>query len=160
MGMTIRTYIAPDEYGGRGVFADEPVKAGAVVWRFEPEFTAIYTIDEYKAALARDPDPGLRKYSYPVEFYENGEVIRYVYNDLDNGKHMNHSEAPNIGMIEDPHHPDYARRDVLNIALRDIQAGDQLTYDYWSFVSDIGLWLDVETCMQFLIDAGLERKLA
>ncbi len=159
MGMCIKTYIAPDEYGGRGLFADQPVSKGDIVWRFEPHLTEIYTIEAYKAAIAPGDQAArdLIKYSYPCEFFENGTLVRYVYNDTDNGKHMNHSGNANTGMIDDPAHPHYKDRDFLNIALRDIAAGEQLTYDYFSFVTDIKDWLDVETCMQFLIDAAHTR---
>lgn len=160
MGMCIKTFIAPDEYGGRGLFADQPIAKGDIVWRFEPHLTEIFSIDEYKVRIAPGDQVArdLIKYSYPCEFFEDGVLQRYIYNDIDNGKHMNHSSHANTGMIEDPAHPHYADRDYLNIALRDIAPGEQLTYDYFSFVTDIKDWLDVETCMQFLIDAARQRE--
>lgn len=154
--MTIETFLAPDEYGGRGLFAAEPVRKGDIVWRYEESMTRLITVEDYVAALAAGGDQAenLRKYSYPC--YLGGK--RFLMHDLDNGSYMNHSDDPNVGMINDPAHPHHGERETLNIALRDIAKGEQLTCDYFEFVEGrLEEWQGMETSMQFLIDMGHPR---
>lgn len=160
--MIIKTFLDRDEFGGRGVFAAEPVRKGQIVWRYSEATTRIITIDEYKKILATGGKIAdtLKKYCYPCLMQFNGLHQRVLMHDLDNGSYMNHCDIPNTGMITDPSHPNYADRDNLNVALRDIEAGEEITYDYFEFVEgDLEAWSDVETCMQFLIDMGHPRTL-
>lgn len=160
--MTIQTYLGPDDFGGRGVFAAEAIKKGQIVWKYSEATTRILTVDEYKkivdigGKMART----LKTYCYPAKILFKGQTQRVLLHDLDNGSFMNHSDAPNTGMITDPAHPHFVDCDDLNIALRDIAKGEQLTYDYFNFIDgDITEWSDVETCMQFLIDMKHPRTL-
>ena len=154
--LTIKTFLDKDEYGGRGVFAAENVKKGEIVWRYSSDTTRIITVDEYTSLLATGGKIAetMKKYCYPC--YLNGE--RVLMHDLDNGSYMNHSDNPNTGMIADPAHRYFADRDTLNIALRDIAKGEQITYDYFEFVeNNPDDWRDIETCMQFLFDMNHPR---
>ena len=160
--LTIKTYLDRDEYGGRGVFAAAPVRKGEIVWKYSEATTRILTIEEYKTIVAAGGKMAdtLRRYCYPAKFVYKGLEQRVLLHDLDNGSFMNHSDTPNTGQIVDPSHPHYDKRDNLNIALRDIAKGEQLTYDYFAFVDgDLAEWGDVETCMQFLIDMRHPRTL-
>jgi len=48
----------------------------------------------------------------------------------DNAKHMNHSDSPNVVNGEDGDGVE------TNVAARDIEAGEELTCDYYSFDLD------------------------
>ncbi len=152
--LTIDTYLGPDEYGGRAAFASAPVKKGDIVWRYDERSTRIITLQEYRTMLSADDNLAktLKTYCYPCDLEEDGVMQRVLCHDLDNGSFMNHSDTPNTGYITDPMHPYIHEQDEVNIALRDIAAGEQLTFNYYSFVADWTQWTDVETCMQFLFD--------
>lgn len=158
--MTIQTYLDKDEYGGRGVFAGESVKKGDVVWRYNETATRVISIDEYRALIAIDDEMAktLKKHSYPWRLNYNGVFLPVLMHDLDNANFTNHSDTPNMGNITDPAHPHYHERSDVSIALRDIAKGEQLTYDYFSFVEgSMDEWDGLENCIQFLIDMGHPR---
>lgn len=154
--LVIDTYLAPDQYGGRGVFATKPIKKGDVVWRYDEATTRIITIPEYKTMLAAGGELAhtLKTYCYPGEIEENGILYFVLLHDLDNGSFMNHDDNPNTGYITDAAHPHSYEIDKVNVALRDIAAGEPLTFNYFDFVEDFTPWDGIETCMQFLYDMG------
>ncbi|PZQ45306.1 MAG: hypothetical protein DI551_07730 [Micavibrio aeruginosavorus] len=157
----IKTYLAPDQYGGTGVFAGESIKKDQVVYRYNDETSRIMTVEEYKAICAADEKLAktLKTYCYPGEQEIDGVLTRVLFHDLGNSSFTNHSDDPNTWFVDDPSHPGYATNDGINLAKRDIAEGEELTTDYFSFIDDLDAWSDVETCMQFLIDMGHPRTL-
>ena len=74
-----------------------------------------------KDAVAAAPDhvrEFLERYSY--EFHEDPA---FVILDADEGRYMNHSDAPNVDLTN----PE------IGVAVRDIAAGEELTCDYACF---------------------------
>ncbi len=154
--LTIKTYLAPDQYGGIGLFAAEDIKAGDVVWTFDTTVTDIYSLEDYKKALARQDDKAetLIKYAYPANIEVDGAFVKVMFHDLDNGSYINHDSDPNIGYIESPDHPLYDQRYNVNIATRDIRRGEELTNDYFSFDDpDYAFARSAPNCMTFLFEA-------
>ena len=102
---------------GLGVFAVELVVAGTAVWRFTPGFDL-------------DVDPGL-VHSQPEPLRER--LLHYGYVDprldryilcCDDARFLNHSDTPNL-------RPDFTLdRYGVDIAVRDIAPGEELTVDY------------------------------
>lgn len=116
--MTVRCYIAPSTIEGVGLYAAEPIAAGAVVWRFDERFDRRFP----RAALDAASDvmrEFLERYCYPFT-----RDPSYLTLDADESRYMNHADAPNL---------DFSQDDV-GIALRAIAAGDELTCDYRCFV--------------------------
>lgn len=152
--LTITAFTAPDHHGGKGLYADQTVFKGDVVRRHNSARTRIYSLREYKEALA----PGgaharaLRNHCYPAEAVVNGQTVRILLHDGDLGAYMNHSEEPNVGIC--PAHPD------VMVALRHIKPGDELTCDYRAFVADLSGWSDVEHCASFLLPSAVNKKAA
>jgi SET domain-containing protein len=115
--LLVRTRLERSSIHGLGVFAAEPIAAGTEVWRFTPGFD----LEAHPELLARQPE----------RFRE--QLLHYGYIDrrlklfilcCDDARYLNHSETPNIG-------PDYAlERHGVDIALRDIREGEELTVDY------------------------------
>jgi SET domain-containing protein len=89
---------------GRGVFATEPIAAGALLMRFTGPLLRYAQTTPQTLALQIGPD---------LYIGESGGLDDCV----------NHSCAPNAGLVIDG-------TDVRLIALRDIAAGEQVTFDY------------------------------
>jgi hypothetical protein len=115
--LLVRVRVDRSPIHGLGVFAVEPIPAGTQVWRFTPGFDL-------------DVDPDLAR-SQPDPLYER--LINYGYIDprlgryilcCDDARFLNHSDAPNL-------RPDFTLdRYGVDIAARDIAAGEELTVDY------------------------------
>ena len=115
--MLVPTYVAPSQIEGVGVFAEEAIPAGTLIWQLEPQLDRL---------IAAADVPGLppvlqrfvERYSYP---YPHDPSLLIV--EVDNGRFMNHSNAPNT-VFSDPD---------AGFTLRDIAAGEELTCNYVEF---------------------------
>jgi SET domain-containing protein len=109
--------VAPSPIHGLGLFAVAPIPAGTAVWRFTPGFD----LDVDPGAVAGQP-PAFRERLLHYG-YVDPRLGRYIL-CCDDARFINHSDHPNLG-------PDYtADRYGLDLALRDIAAGEELTVDY------------------------------
>jgi SET domain-containing protein len=113
----VRTRLAPSSIHGLGLFAAEPIPRGAEVWRFTPGFDL-------------DLDPALVE-NQPAIFRER--LLHYGYIDsrlgryilcCDDARFINHSDTPNLRTDLD------GDRYGVDIAARDIAAGEEITIDY------------------------------
>ena len=111
--LLVPTRLAPSAIHGLGVFADIAVAAGEPVWRYEPDLD-ILVPDGRLAALPAAFRDWLVMYAYRSPEVPGGHVL-----PCDNARYLNHSETPNTGS-----------RGPLNLAIRDIRAGEELTCDY------------------------------
>jgi uncharacterized protein len=118
--MLVKTYLAPSQIQGLGVFAGEPVPQGSQLWVLNPKFDIFVHVNEL-AGLPAHMHDFVARYSYP--HLEVGEV-RIV--DCDDGKFMNHSEQPNT---------DFRVFDQ-GFALTDIAVGEEITCNYYEFDPD------------------------
>ncbi|NJL19344.1 MAG: SET domain-containing protein [Bdellovibrionaceae bacterium] len=109
------TYLGPSAIQGLGVFTPQFIPAGTRLWQFDPSVDWRLRgeeVDQMPASCLGQ----FRRWSY---IDEEG---MYVFCG-DNAKFMNHSEAPNCDDQGGEH----------TVALRDIQAGEELTCDYRLF---------------------------
>ncbi|MFN0054918.1 MAG: SET domain-containing protein [Planctomycetales bacterium] len=106
---TPRIHVAPCDVG-RGLFADEPIAAGRFILEFTgPELTLKQV--RAKGALAANAlQIGIDRY---LDLEEPGRLL-------------NHSCEPNAGV----------RNGTRLVALRDIQPGEEIRFDYSTTVSD------------------------
>lgn len=112
--MLIRTSIAPSAIQGIGLFSQDFVPKGTLIWRLHEKLDVQMSANEI-LALPPHMQEFVRIYSYP-HLKRDG----YVVLDSDNGRFMNHSETPNTDFR------DFYR----GLALEDIQPGTELTCDY------------------------------
>jgi len=116
----IPTRIAPSGIHGIGVFAVAPIAAGTPVWRFTPGLD-----QEFDPAAIDRLAPHMREF-----FGHYGYLDRHrarIILCFDHARFVNHSDDPNLA-------PDYTRDPYgLDVALRDIAAGEELTMDYATF---------------------------
>jgi uncharacterized protein len=115
--LLVRTYLDRSSLHGIGLFAAELISSGTAVWRFTPGFDF-------------ELDPSLIE-AQPPHFRER--LLHYGYIDprldryilcCDDARFLNHSDNPNL-------ETDFTReRHGVDIALRDIAAGEEMTVDY------------------------------
>jgi uncharacterized protein len=121
--LLVRTYVAQSAIEGVGVFAAEPISKGMPIWRLEPDLDRLIPMERYRSA-----SPVLKelidRYAYP-----SADHPGYLVFELDNGRFMNHSDAPNT---------DFSAP-AGGLALRDIAAGEEITCDYSEFYSEFQL---------------------
>jgi SET domain-containing protein len=107
---------------GRGVFAAEGIARGARV----VEYTGARITHAEADASADDDDPGRRHHTFL--FAVDDEVVIDGSVGGSDARFVNHSCDPNCEIV-------IARRRVYIRALRDIDAGEELSYDYW-YITD------------------------
>ena len=115
--MLVRAYLAPSDIEGLGVFSHDPVKAGDAIWRFDTRFDKLIPLDVVAASDPRTRD-FIERYGYEMPGHPEHLAL-----DADEGRFMNHCDAPNC----DFSHPE------VGYALVDIPAGVELTCDYREF---------------------------
>lgn len=115
--MLVRTYLAQSGIHGVGVFAGEPIERGAAVWSRHPLLDLVVT-REMRAGLPDAMLGYLDTYCYPAGDGTDGRVVL----DCDNGRYMNHSDAPNTSFT-----------DATGRAAARIEMGAEITCDYREF---------------------------
>lgn len=115
--MVVSTYVGPSQIEGIGIFANEPIKAGSLIWVFNEGFDLIVS----RAQLTDAPEhlvTFFERYAYP----HHSEPEKFVL-EFDHGRFMNHQEQPNTDF-----------RELINgYAIRDIAAHEELTCNYSEF---------------------------
>ena len=117
--MLVPSYLAPSPIEGLGVFTRVPVKKGDLVWRFDRVFDQVIPA----AAIAAAPEhirEFMERYTYPLP----SDPENFVVLDADEGRFMNHADEPNCEFPPDGE---------TGWALRDIEAGEELTCHYACF---------------------------
>lgn len=110
--LKIKTYVAPSVIAGKGLYTVDNIAMGQPVWLHDSKCDLIIEVDEIPPYLRDYFD----KYS-TVSKTIRGKLKYHL--DGDDARFMNHSEDPNIVFI-----------DSLGVALRDIEANEELTCDY------------------------------
>src|SRR3712207_370160 len=108
--MLVPTYVAPSEIEGVGVFAADPIPAGTLIWQLEPRLDRLIPAAEVPA-LPPVLQAFVERYSYPYPHDPSRLIV-----EVDNGRFMNHSDAPNT-IFSDPD---------AGFTLRAIEAGEEL----------------------------------
>ena len=113
--LLVRTELKPSNVHGLGVFAKEFIPKGTRVWEYREGFD--YRVSrEFVGMLPEPARSTLRHYS---AFWGGGYVI-----SADDARFLNHSETPNLRTFAEPD---------IDVALRDIQVGEELFEDYREF---------------------------
>jgi len=115
----VRTSLRSSSIQGLGCFAEEPIKQGQVVWQFDPRLDIRIPLTEL-SSFPETVQEHFRIYTY-VEVVDGQEMMVYC---ADLSKHVNHSDFPNLSDTPD---------NLQEIAVRDINIGEELTCNYYSF---------------------------
>jgi uncharacterized protein len=118
--LLVPTRLAQSPLHGLGVFAAAPIAKGTPVWRFEPGLDMDFAPDIVET-LPEHVREFFRHYGY-VDRNLNRLILCF-----DDARFVNHCGMPNVAT-------DYARDPHgLDVAIRDIAAGEELTMDYAGF---------------------------
>ncbi len=115
----VKTRIGPSKIHGIGVFAEERIPKGQMIWVLDARIDVRVSISD----LPTFPPPMrafLRKYGYE-EMHEGRRTIVLCG---DHARHVNHSNDPNVTDGE------------ADLAARDIERGEELTCNYYAFDLD------------------------
>jgi uncharacterized protein len=124
--LLVKTRIDSSAIHGIGLFADESITKGTVIWEFTPGFDVYVTAEEIQALPAAAQSAMLK---YCHREVDNGQYVLCA----DDARFFNHSNTPNTVDLPGPGGP--------TIAARDITIGEELTGDYWSFDADAAIKL-------------------
>lgn len=115
--MLVSTYVGPSGIEGVGIFAEEAIKAGTLIWELDEGFDMIVPRDKLDS-VPEHLVTFFERYAYPLHTAPDKLVLEF-----DHGRFMNHQEQPNTDFLEV----------VKGYALRDIAAGEELTCNYSEF---------------------------
>lgn len=124
--LLVKTKIKESKIHGIGLFADQFIPKGTEIWRFTPDFDQKFTREQ----ILNFPDL-LQIYIYKYCWRSKKSKL-YCFS-ADNGKYFNHSENPNV-LSE---YRDY-EEEVVTVAIRDIEIGEEILDNYNSFENDNG----------------------
>lgn len=113
--LMVETELRQSEIHGTGVFLVEPVRKGDLIWRFDSRIDRVYSEEEL-ASLPERTRNFLRTYS---TWHEATQLWILCG---DNGRHFNHSDAPNTLSLGTGFGDD--------VAAEDLPAGIELTTNY------------------------------
>jgi SET domain-containing protein len=123
--MLVRTKVLPSKIHGLGLFADEFIAKGTIIWRFTPGLDIKLTGKQILSLSKLD-----QIYIYTYSWKSEKSKLYCIA--LDNGKYFNHSLHPNtLSEYRDN------EEEVITIALKDIQPGEEITDNYSSFEKTI-----------------------
>jgi hypothetical protein len=111
--LLVKTYLGKSRIHGLGVFAAQPIRKGAKIWRFVYGFDRFYT----RKRLATLPKPA-RDYINLHGYQWKNEILL----SMDYDTFMNHSENPNTDF-----------HNGFVIARSNIRKGEEITNDYRAF---------------------------
>jgi SET domain-containing protein len=123
--LLVKTRVGESPIHGLGLFADQFIPKGTVVWQFSPAVDSIHTEEEV-ARLPEGARGAFLKYSY-----RNKRTLKYTLCG-DDARFCNHSDDPNVKDV-------WCEGDAegLDVAARDIAPGEEITNDYREFEHDL-----------------------
>ncbi len=122
--MMVKTKTKHSDIAGIGLFADEFIAKGTIVWKYEPKLDLLLSKEEVEV-LSDSAKEQFMNYAYFDEGYQ-----KYLLCG-DDARFFNHSINPNC--LDDR---DHTSADVT-IAAKDIFPDEELTCDYRSFYGDL-----------------------
>lgn len=109
----VKTYLDNSPIHGIGLFANEFIPKGTIIWKFMPGFDRLLK-EKRVSKLPQCTRNWLARYSYPV--------TTHFLVCMDDARFFNHSDEPNT--------IDVGKK--ITIAKKDIHLGEELTCDYFA----------------------------
>lgn len=114
--LTIKTKVSKSKIHGIGLFADQDIYAGTVIWQFNKSYCERYSVSNFMRAcqnLSYESIIDLIHYSY----IKDG----VIFHILDDAKFINHSEDSNIKFVGWEE----------EVATHDIAKGEEILENYF-----------------------------
>jgi uncharacterized protein len=118
--LLIKTKVLPSRIHGLGLFADEFIPKGTIVWKFLPGFDQRFTHEQ----ISGFPSIVQKYLARHASFRKSNLYLLCA----DEGNYFNHSDAPNVHSVEYE-----GELEMPVYALRDIHPGEELTEDYGEY---------------------------
>lgn len=131
--LLVKTIVKPSAIEGMGLFADEDVQQGKVIWQYTPDTCALFTQKQLETLMESVQHEQIIQYYLTYGWFINHLGGLTVC--LDNARFFNHSTEPNSGQMKKS---DEAWQ--YSHALRDIKKGEELTENYKTY--DSAPWLN------------------
>ena len=125
--LLIKTKIDQSRISGIGLFADQFIPKGTVVWKFMPNFDLLMSEEEVNSLS----EPA-REQFYNYAFLDK-KYNKYMLCS-DDARFFNHSDNPNCD----------ERVDDITTAMRDIGSGEELIVNYKDFYGDIDRHVEIK----------------
>lgn len=120
--LIVKTSAKPSTIQGVGLFAEEKIPKGTVIWKFNPVFDILFAPEEILNMSDTEKEL-LNRYSYL-----SIATGKYVYS-IDNSRFTNHSSTMNnVDVCFVP-----GEQEALEIANRDIEEGEEILVNYRTF---------------------------
>ncbi len=120
--LTVKTSVKPSKVHGLGLFADEKIPKGTVIWKFDSQFD-IYFDQKEVECMPKQRREFIMRYA-PLSIISK----KYVFS-IDDSRFMNHSSInQNMDVVDVKGEPE-----KVAIANRDIDVGEELLTDYREF---------------------------
>lgn len=141
--LVVKTVVKQSTIAGVGLFADQDIKRGDIVWQYTPESCATFTQEQFQVFINsfQKTESQIIQYYLTYTYYQS--FMNSLIFCLDNGRFVNHSGEPNLAT------PSYLPREMAwqySVALRDVEKGEELTENYNTY--DHSEWLD-DLCRDF-----------
>ncbi len=116
--LMVKARAKPSLIHGVGLFAEERIPRGTVIWKFDPAWDLRFTAEE----VERLPE---HQRSLIKHFAYFSERLRAWVYSIDDSRFINHSPEPNQEAVQIVGEPEFC-----NVANRDMEVGEELTEDY------------------------------
>ena len=116
--LCVKTIKQNSAVHGIGLFSDQDIPTGTVIWRFQDGFDQVFTESEIRA-LPKEAQIFLARHAYMSK-----KTGRFIL-DSDDGRYFNHSETSNSATKSSPE----GLEDVI-VAIKHIKQGEEITIDY------------------------------
>lgn len=129
--LLVKTKVASSPIEGLGLYADEFIKQGTMVWEFARDLDILIDQDRFRS-LPPEAQAYISRYAYV-----NSDTNKYVL-CFDDARYFNHSETPNTKSLIVP-----SKSESIDIAIRDINPGEEITTNYAEFDAEFRQKLDL-----------------
>jgi SET domain-containing protein len=120
--LLVKAAVKQSSIHGRGLFADQFIKRGTVIWRFNEKTGDRYFDKRHFLLMPKEQRRHLKRYCYLSR--QHG---RFVWSN-DDSIYMNHSPEPNTDDVDMN-----GESEGATVANRDINIGEELLCDYRKF---------------------------
>ena len=123
--LLVKTKVGRSSIAGFGLMAGQLIPKGTPVWTLVRWFDLILTKEQLESLWEAAQE---RFHNYDYVDMDTGEYILCA----DEARFLNHSETPNIGWVSSEEYPE----EGVDVALRDIQEGEEITINYKNYDAD------------------------